>query len=992
VPRDDPTGLEARHREAVLAFLESHGDTARKYLLRAIEGTPNRAELWSDLAAVRLERAEVEKEPHELVLALEAANRALRLAPSLLPALFNRAVALERLTLLAQAQSGWQQLLSLEQDQLWAEEAREHLAQLAAEAPAAHLGKGGIQIALDQDDPGLLRQRVAEARGAARELFEGRLLSWAEWTMQREQGQAARALSQAAALAQALRATKGDPLPAEALAAIERLPSGDSASRRSLTAGLLAYREGLRLLASGDATGAASSFYRAYTDLREAGNPFSNWASYQIARCHYVDDHYPEARKELNRLLSTTVGLKTGTLRGRATYLLGLLEGTEGHFARSLEAFVAAEKDLSAVGEAALTSKVKSQQADTLDLLGQRATAWKILRAALLEPAAFPDPEIRQVLYSVASRLAKREGLLDIAIEFQEAALRSVPKGSPALYSVGALRALAQLHAESGNLQEAQRRLQEAWVQWERLPDKKASVNLRAELLLVEGQLALLSNPEKAAQPLSEALRIYRKTNNRYRLNEALTLRAAAYRALGDWKAEEADLTVAIEEAERQRLTINSIDDRALYLDRLRTLYDAKSLLQLERSEDAQAALRTSEQAKARVLWDWLTAVPESPAGPREELVPFQADNLLTQGLPPQTALLEYTVLPEKTAFWLVRGNRIVRSGVLNVSERDLSQRIERLRSALRQNRLPAARQPAGVLFDDLLRPLADDLQPGERLVVVPDGPLHTLPFGLLWDRQRGRHLFQDHVIAIAPSARIFLSTLATDRALAQPGPPRAFVASAPAFDPEIDPSLDPLKAGPIEEQTIQILPGSRVVSGSAATRRAFLEQAGSYEVAYFGGHSLVNLAAPALSQMLFADGPGETNRGALYAAEILEARFPRTRLVALASCRTADGSFSPTEGLQSLTRPFLAAGVPSVAGSLWSVHDRQSALFFLQYFAFLKVRFDSSWALQQTQIHFLDKGSASPVQPEVWSAFEVFGGGGWPAGPDRPANPAPIR
>ena len=190
-----------------------------------------------------------------------------------------------------------------------------------------------------------------------------------------------------------------------------------------------------------------------------------------------------------------------------------------------------------------------------------------------------------------------------------------------------------------------------------------------------------------------------------------------------------------------------------------------------------------------------------------------------------------------------------------------------------------------------------------------------------------------------------------------------------PDFDRKLYASLPRLRAGESEASFARMFPGSRVLRHAGATRAAFLGSAGDFEIVHLGGHSLVNTEFPLLSQMLFASAPEDPARGVLYSGDILTQRFSSTRLVVLASCSTALGRISRTEGVESLARPFLAAGVPAVIASLWDVDDEAAADFFSRFYRHLARNFDVARALRETQLDLIE--SAAPLS---WGAFEVIG------------------
>src|SRR5205807_4027802 len=77
----------------------------------------------------------------------------------------------------------------------------------------------------------------------------------------------------------------------------------------------------------------------------------------------------------------------------------------------------------------------------------------------------------------------------------------------------------------------------------------------------------------------------------------------------------------------------------------------------------------------------------------------------------------------------------------------------------------------------------------------------------------------------------------------------------------------------------------------------------------------------PNLSRLLFADERGGAS-GSLFAHELAGRHFGRTQLLILAACQTSGGRIRRGEGVLSLARPFLAAGIPTVIASLWDVDD----------------------------------------------------------------------
>ena len=109
-------------------------------------------------------------------------------------------------------------------------------------------------------------------------------------------------------------------------------------------------------------------------------------------------------------------------------------------------------------------------------------------------------------------------------------------------------------------------------------------------------------------------------------------------------------------------------------------------------------------------------------------------------------------------------------------------------------------------------------------------------------------------------------------------------------------------------------------------------------------------------------------------AREIYGLRLDRTRLVVLAACDTGNEYIPGSEGATSLARAFLAAGVPTVVASLWSVDDRATAGLFDRFHRFLIAGDDPVDALRKAQLELLHGSDPRDRSPRAWAAFEVIG------------------
>jgi tetratricopeptide (TPR) repeat protein len=102
-------------------------DRAVPVLEQAVGGLVQNAEMLSDLSAAYLARGDRDNKEQDYSNALAFANRAVEVDHGLAEALFNRALALERLSLAYDARVAWNEYLKIDDQSGWAGEAREHL-------------------------------------------------------------------------------------------------------------------------------------------------------------------------------------------------------------------------------------------------------------------------------------------------------------------------------------------------------------------------------------------------------------------------------------------------------------------------------------------------------------------------------------------------------------------------------------------------------------------------------------------------------------------------------------------------------------------------------------------------------------------------------------------------------------------------------------------------------------------------------------------------
>jgi CHAT domain-containing protein len=402
-------------------------------------------------------------------------------------------------------------------------------------------------------------------------------------------------------------------------------------------------------------------------------------------------------------------------------------------------------------------------------------------------------------------------------------------------------------------------------------------------------------------------------------------------------------------------------------------------MIELEsRLGHAASAFEYAERARARTLLELVESAGEAGA---RVLTVEEVQRELSSG----TALVELAVLKNQTLAWVVTRESFAQVQ-LQVGEERLGTLVGELRSAVIAGK--DARQPAKELYRLLIQPLNPST--GSRdLIVVPDRSLHLLPFAALINPATGRYLVEEQAVAKAPSATLWVKALQQDHRLSQGKLAGMLVIGDPDFDHDLFPGLTSLSGA--REEALKVAaahPGNRLLVDERATKRAFLAEAPLSSVVHLATHARSSRENPLVSALLLAregDDPG-----VLYAHEIYRMRFTGTRLVVLSGCGTSKGQVSASEGVGSLARAFLAAGVPAVLGSLWDTKDKASADVLIGFHRRLSQGENALVALRGAQLEMLRRPNPETPRPDLWAGFELIGG----VSPrsDKPAADREVR
>lgn len=355
--------------------------------------------------------------------------------------------------------------------------------------------------------------------------------------------------------------------------------------------------------------------------------------------------------------------------------------------------------------------------------------------------------------------------------------------------------------------------------------------------------------------------------------------------------------------------------------------------------------------------------------------------------------VLEY-VLDEPSAFclWVSKSD----AGIETLSESGT--RIEEsIRSYLGEIR--EERSDVGLgqkLYAILIAPVMRHLS-GKRLIIVPDGESHFLPFEILRDSS-GRFLVDNWIISYVPASTV-IQILRTGKA---PQPKKQFLglgdvryenqigagkylARPPGLRQVIFRQISDVfhtKLYDLPETREEVLDLSRmfgteavVLLGAEATESSFKsEPLDEFRLIHLAVHGFSDPEIPQRSGLILGVDPRSQDDGLLQIREIMRLHF-NADLVTLSACNTATGRLQGEEGIADLAEAFLVRGARAVVATRWSAADSHTHHLMSVFYRRIADGEDLGTALQQAKVGF-HKESGIEDDAFYWAPFVLIGDG----------------
>jgi CHAT domain-containing protein len=917
--------------------------------IEVLEGTLYRerapAPLLSDLSALYLARAEADSRPEDVPRALAHAERAIKADSALLAAWFNRALALDALHLRGASEQAWTDYLSRDEDSPWAAEGR---LRLALRPPPR-----GVEWQARRGD--LLRELLApdtrksaelelrkEYAQAVRDTLENELIpGWASDEIAGRPAGAIAKLRSAEALATALANAGGDPFWSDAVRTIERTTISGNRRRVTLLARAhLGFAKGTALYLEGRIHDAMQVFNGINAVLRTEASPLSLWVQAYGALALRASGQREAALRVLRTGQLATQRQRYGVLDGRASWFEGNICGELGRPDQAIAAFQRARAAFLAVDERAHAADAEGLIADQLSYLGRFAEAWTLQLSAVQRYWPARGRHGRVAMTS-GTFLALADGLPEVALHFQDAALKLIAPTQQVAYPDGHLFR-ARVRARLGMRQGAETDLREAEGALDRISDPGMKRWMRAQLDWVRAEAAAALETSASPEATAEAVQFYRQGALPFETVRLLRTSARLHLTASRVDAAERDLVAAIVAFEKQRA---SMRDEALRVTPF---------------EEGALAFEDMIRLQALHLGRWDRALEYAERARGGSLARSSRASL------PRGVVVIYCVLLEDRLLVFGMTRDEVRAADTRRTRQEFAARLRRVSTLAKAGESDALRGELRRWYGDIIGPVSALLTRDAVVAVVPDGLLNDLPLAALV-QPSGRYLIEDHAVVRASSLTSLVdASVAWQRSRARPT--QALVA-APSAVEEGTRRVARLPSALVEASSVASqYPSAIVLRGQQATRRAFEAAVRSGEVIHFAGHAVANQRFPLLSRLLFT---GSAEEGALSAFEIEHLPLDRTRIVTLAACEAARGVFVRGEGTLSLARPWLRAGVPSVVATIWEIDDTSARTLFSALHVLIARGVHPVLALQRIQ---RDASSGRVVPFRDWAGITAFG------------------
>ncbi|HEU4509062.1 MAG TPA: CHAT domain-containing protein [Pyrinomonadaceae bacterium] len=936
----------------------------------------NDAKIHSDLGAAFLEKGKIAKAQESEGTAAEYFARAvthftkaLELDSSLLEALFNRALTYKYVGPPEKAEQDWRQYLEKDPNSQWSNEARQQLKELeqnrrqTLQTPSQIFDEFVKRIDAGDREAAWKIVRSHQNR-SGNVVIEQLLDNYLERGIETE-------LPRLASIAEMDLVKNGDHFYWDVL---DFYRSASPEKRNLAKQARQLMKESHAIWGKNKVADNLRLFSEAKKLFEEAGGiPEAKHAEYWIAFSHFGSRDnlrkYEDSLRILEPLVDACERSQYVWLRVRCLYLRSSNEFNLNQHSVAVSSAREAAQVAKNTGDSVGFLNVVTSLAEYYRYLGnyRKSLAQTQLALPIISSIAL-DPIQSSRHYGFAATAFAAAGFHDVALNYQEAALRVAP-GIPGMAYQHAF--LGAINGKRRNFDAALNEVNKAFEIATTLMDRR----VMAYSALQRGDIYReMGDCDKAITSYTESLDLYKQQFDT-RIYQAHKGRLLCYSSQKDDARTQQEIETTLRLMENYRNNILEEHNRNTFFQLEHGVYDLAIDFAATRLNNPDLAFEYLQQSRGRTLLDLLKGGDDDDGNRDADNVlrsasqPELAAGTIKDKLPENAQLVQYAVLDDKILIWVISRHGVAFKPV-NVPQQALNDTIARYKEIASK---PAAsgedeQSLAKELYGLLVQPVASFLDSKKVICIIPDKNLSYVPFGALVSPS-GKYAIDEYVLTTSQSPSVFLESSKQALAKANVKEEKLLSVGNPRFDQTAFPSLDDLPNARLEAVDVAKLYKDRSsLLESQATETAVMNEMLRSDVVHLAMHSVLDGELPSHSKLLLA-------KGDLSAYEIYQLKKLRPRLVVLSSCQSGAERYYDGEGMASLARAFLSAKVPLVVASLWPVDSKATEKLMVSFHRNRTQGSSTAEALANAQREMLRDPENRYRSPFYWAAFSVNGG-----------------
>ncbi|MDQ6788991.1 MAG: CHAT domain-containing protein [Acidobacteriota bacterium] len=998
---------ELKHAENILIESVSENETAdnlhslgRFYLAqkdfpaainqfqKALKLLPDDAKTHNDLGTAWLEKGKNETAENKnsanlefLAKGFEEFEQAIQVDKSFAETYFNRALCLQALNLPTATKNAWREYLKIDPSSDWTREAKINLEVLETQkniSPTTdELIQKFLEISQKKDD-----EKAWHLLSRNREMVSGKLIPQqlaARYSKTRKK-EFLEALRYAGEVEFSnTRDSFWKDVGAFYAAANDEKISSLEQAQDFLT-------KGYELCLKGKYADALPVFKQARDIFaRNADEREAKLAAYWIGYCQYVLNKLTESKRELESLAQYCRANDYRWLLAHALFWTGTSYGSENQSSKAIDYYKKALEAAESVSDFYNAQKILTETAEEYRLVGRADLSLDYLQKSLAL-SDYPESSLRQKsrTYNTLVRTFYTLKSYNVALAYEKEAVLLLAEIEDAVFHQISNVQLGEILAAQKNYDEALKVLEES------LRDAEALENQGQRNERIAFSNLQIAHLKRETGACGEALASYNAAVAFYDTGEYKAERYDAhkgrlfcYQTENDAQNFEVELKTVLEIFEKNRAAILDEQTRNIFFDNEQTVYDAAIAYEYGRG-NSEKAFDYSEPSRSRSLLDLLEKGGEvEKNGSKLEVKIKEVSAPLSlreirAAMPEQVEIAEYAVLKDKVLIWLISKTdfQVVEAEISDEDLRAKTNSYLKLVSTNDESRADERRQLSIELYQLLISPFINKIGDEKKICLIADKSLLHLPFAALAAPESGQYFIGKRKFFFAPSANLFLAFTKNARRLSENQTENILSIGNPAFDRKTHASLQNLPAAEREASEIaRYYLNPVVLLRQDATKAKVLKNLARANVIHFAGHYIASEHAPLSSSFILANDAPDAG-GDLANYELIGKNFSHTRLVVLSACQTGAENYYNGEGMIGASRTFLAAGIPLVVASLWSVDSDATAELMIRFHHYRKIeKFSTVDALRAAQLDLINTPEGRFKNPYYWSAFITLGG-----------------